>query len=204
VVALGLFVAQGEMVEGVGQGFGETIEAGRIGFELAQAIGAGEGDRSHQVETFLGDGDQAGAAIARVGADDTEIQAPQFVDRLAQCRRVHVEAFSERCKSHVGAFGQRVEHSKLQAGNAVALFQFEMEGGDGGIEPHPGDQGGKGLLLHFSFMGRDESGALWRHRIFAARYYAGIEAAISSCRDASDVRPQPKSATEGILPWPAI
>jgi hypothetical protein len=33
----------------------------------------------------------------------------------------------------------------------VALFQFEVEGGDGGIEPHPGDQGGKGLLLHFAF-----------------------------------------------------
>lgn len=64
---------------------------------------------------------------------------------------MHVEAFSESSKGHMGTFGQRVEYGELQAGNAVALFQFEMEGGDGGIEPHPGDQGGKGLLLHFAF-----------------------------------------------------
>ena len=150
-MALGLSIAQRKEVEGVGQGFGETIEAGRVGFELAQAIGAGEGDGSHQVETFLGDGDQAGAAIARVGADDTEVEAAEFVDGLAQCSRVHVEALSEGREGHVGAFGQGVEYGELQAGNAVALFQFEMEGGDGGIEPHPGDQGGKGLLLHFAF-----------------------------------------------------
>ena len=150
-MALGLFVAQGEKVEGVGQGFGETIEAGRVGFELAQAIGAGERNGADEVETFLGDGDQAGAAIARVGADDAEVEAAEFVDGLTQGGRVHVEALSEGRKGHVGAFGQRVEHGELQAGNAVALFQFEVEGGDGGIEPHPGDQGGKGLLLHFAF-----------------------------------------------------
>ena len=51
----------------------------------------------------------------------------------------------------MGTFGECVKHGELQAGNAMALFQFEMEGGDGGIEPHPGDQGGKGLLLHFAF-----------------------------------------------------
>ena len=142
---------EGKKVEGIAQGFGETIEAGRIGFELAQAIGAGEGDGADKVETLLGDGDEAGAAIAWVGADDAEVEAAQLINRLAQCGRVHVEAFSQRGEGHVGALGQRVEHGELQAGNAVALFQFEMEGGDGGIEPHPGHQGGKGLLLHFAF-----------------------------------------------------
>lgn len=151
MVALGLFLVQGKKIEGVGQRFGETIEAGRVRFELAQAIGTGEGNGRHEVETFLGDGDQAGASVARVGADDAKIEASEFVDRLTQGGRVHVEALSEGRQRHVGAFGQRVEHGQLQAGNAVALFQFEMEGGDGGIEPHPGDQGGKGLLLHFAF-----------------------------------------------------
>lgn len=151
VVALGLLFAEGKKVEGIGEGFGETIETGRVGFELTQAIGAGEGDGAHQVETFLGDGNEAGAAIARVGADDAEVEAAEFVDGLTQGCRVHVEAFSEGSKGHMGAFGQRVEHGELQAGNAVALFQLEMEGGDGGIEPHPRNQGGKGLLLHFAF-----------------------------------------------------
>lgn len=151
VVALGFFVAEGKKLEGVGQGFGQTIEAGRIGFELAQAIGAGERNGAYEVETLLRNGDQAGAAIARIGADDAEVETAEFVDRLTQCGRVHVEAFSEGCKGHVGALGQRVEHGELQASNAVALLEVEMEGGDGGIEPHPGDQGGKGLLLHFSF-----------------------------------------------------
>lgn len=142
---------EGKKVEGVRQGFGEAIEAGRVGFELAQTVGAGERDSADEVETLLRDGDKTGAAIAWIGADDAEVEAAEFVDRLAQGSRVHIEAFSEGSEGHVGAFGQRVEHGELQAGNAVALLQFEMEGGDGGIEPHPGDQGGKGLLLHFAF-----------------------------------------------------
>lgn len=151
MVALGLFLAKGKKVEGVGQGVGETIETRRVGFELAQPVGAGEGNGRHQIETFLGDGDQTGATITRVGADDAEVEPAEFVDGLAQRCRMHVEAFSERGEGHVGAFGQRMEHGELQAGNAMALLEFEMEGGDGGIEPHPGDQCGEGLLLHFAF-----------------------------------------------------
>lgn len=151
MVALGFFVAEGEKLEGVAKGRGEAVEPGRIGFELAQAIGASERNGADEIEALLRNGDQAGTTVARVGAYDAEIEPAQFIDRLAQGGRMHVEALPEGREGHVGAFGQRVQHGQLQAGNAVALLEFEMEGGDGGIEPHPGDQGGKGLLLHFSF-----------------------------------------------------
>lgn len=89
----------------------------------------------------MGDGHEPGAAIARVGADDAEVEAAELVDRLAQSGRVHIETLSKRGKGHVGPLGEDVKHGELQAGNAMALLEFEMKGGDGGIEPHPGDEG---------------------------------------------------------------
>lgn len=82
-MALGLLFAQGKEIERVGQRFGETIEARRVRFELAQAIGTGEGDGAHEIKSLLGYGDQTGAAIARVGADDAEVETTEFVDGLA-------------------------------------------------------------------------------------------------------------------------
>ena len=35
-----------------------------------------------------------------------------------------------------------------EAGDAEALFQIEVEGVHGALEPHPGNDGGKRLLLH--------------------------------------------------------
>ena len=97
-MALRLFVAEGEQVHRVVQRFGETIEAGRVGFELAEAVGAGEGNGANEVETA------------------------QVVDRLTEGRCMHVEAFAEGSEGHVRAFGQNVKHGELQAGNAVALL----------------------------------------------------------------------------------
>lgn len=143
-----LFAVQSEQIEGVVERFSEAIEAGRIGLELTEAIGASERNGSHKIEALLRDGDETGAAIARIGPDDAEIEPAQFVDRLAQRRCMHIEPFSQRGEGHMGALGERVKHGQLQASDAVALFQFEMKGGDGGIEPHPGDESGKSLLLH--------------------------------------------------------
>lgn len=61
---------------------------------------------------------------------------------------MHVETFSQGGEGHMGAFGEGMKHGQLQAGDPVALLEFEVKGGDGGIEPHPGDEGGEGLLLH--------------------------------------------------------
>ena len=122
MVALGLFIAEGKKVHRVVQGFGEAIEAGRVGFELAETVGAGQGNGADEIETLLGDGDEAGAAIARVGADNAEVETAQVVNGLAEGCRVHVEAFAERSEGHMRAFGQNVEHGQLQAGNAVALL----------------------------------------------------------------------------------
>ena len=122
VVALGFFLAEGKKVHRVVQGFGEAIEAGRVGFELAEAVGAGEGNCGDQVKTLLGDGDEAGAAISWIGADDAEVEAAQVVDRLTEGSCMHVEAFAERSEGHVRAFGQNVKHGELQTGNAVALL----------------------------------------------------------------------------------
>ena len=121
-MALGLFVPEGKEVHRVIERFGETIKAGGIGFELAEAIGAGEGNSGDQVETLLGDGDEAGAAVSGIGADDAKVEAAQVVDRLTEGRCMHVEAFAERSEGHVRAFGQNVKHGELQAGNAVALL----------------------------------------------------------------------------------
>lgn len=53
MVALGsrqiLFAVKGEEIEGVVERFGKAIEPGWIGFELAQAIGAGEGNGADQI-----------------------------------------------------------------------------------------------------------------------------------------------------------
>lgn len=121
-MALGLFIPEGKQVHRVVQRFGEAIEAGWIGFELAETVGAGEGNGADEIEAFLGDGDEAGAAVARVGADNAEVEAAQIVDGLTEGRCMHVEAFAERSEGHVRAFGQNVEHGELQAGNAVALL----------------------------------------------------------------------------------
>ena len=113
VVALGLFIPEGKKVHRIVQRFGETIEAGGIGFELAEAVRAGEGNGGHEVETLLGDRDEASAAVSGVGADNAEVKATQIVDGLAQGGCMHVEALTERCEGHVGAFGQNVEHGEL-------------------------------------------------------------------------------------------
>ena len=122
MVALGLFIPEGKKVHRVVQRFGEAIEAGRIGFELAETVGAGEGNGRDEVETLLGDGDEAGAAVSGIGADNAEVESAEVVDGLAQSGRVHIEAFAEGSEGHMRAFGQNVEHGQLQAGNAVALL----------------------------------------------------------------------------------
>ena len=61
---------------------------------------------------------------------------------------MHHQRFAQSRQRQARALAEDAQHGELQAGDAEAFAQRLIEVLDGAVEADPGDDGGKGLLLH--------------------------------------------------------